>query len=44
MPIGDSKWMQRHRQISAKDLEPTSWRFARLKTHGLVMFKGVSDK
>jgi 2',3'-cyclic-nucleotide 2'-phosphodiesterase/3'-nucleotidase len=28
------RWLQRHRQITAKDLEPTSWRFAPVKTHG----------
>ena len=39
-----AKWLQRHRQISANDLEPTSWKFARLKTHGPVVFKSASDK
>jgi len=39
-----AKWLQRHRPIRAKDLEPTSWKFARLKTHGPVVFKGASDK
>jgi len=39
-----ARWLQRHHQISTKDLEPTSWKFARLKTHGPVVFKGASDK
>jgi 2',3'-cyclic-nucleotide 2'-phosphodiesterase/3'-nucleotidase len=39
-----AQWLQRHHQISAKDLEPTSWNFASLKTHGPVVFKGASDK
>jgi 2',3'-cyclic-nucleotide 2'-phosphodiesterase/3'-nucleotidase len=39
-----AKWLKQHRKISAKDLEPTSWKFARLKTHGPVVFKGASDK
>jgi hypothetical protein len=38
------KWLQRRWQISTKDLEPTSWKFARLKTQGPVVFKGASDK
>ncbi|GAB2538092.1 bifunctional 2',3'-cyclic-nucleotide 2'-phosphodiesterase/3'-nucleotidase [Rhodanobacter koreensis] len=39
-----AKWLEQHRTISAKDLEPTSWKFARLKTQGPVVFKGASDK
>lgn len=39
-----AKWLQHHRQISASDLEPTSWHFAPLKTHGPVVFKGAADK
>ena len=39
-----AKWLERHRTISAKDLEPTSWKFARLKTRGPVVFKGASSK
>ncbi|OOG59382.1 bifunctional 2',3'-cyclic-nucleotide 2'-phosphodiesterase/3'-nucleotidase [Rhodanobacter sp. C03] len=39
-----AKWLEQHRTIGAKDLEPTSWKFARLKTHGPVVFKGASDK
>jgi 2',3'-cyclic-nucleotide 2'-phosphodiesterase/3'-nucleotidase len=39
-----AQWLQRHKQISAKDLEPTSWQFAPLKTHGLVVFNAASGK
>ncbi|OOG43483.1 bifunctional 2',3'-cyclic-nucleotide 2'-phosphodiesterase/3'-nucleotidase [Rhodanobacter sp. C05] len=39
-----AKWLEQHRTVSAKDLEPTSWKFARLKTHGQVVFKSASDK
>jgi 2',3'-cyclic-nucleotide 2'-phosphodiesterase / 3'-nucleotidase len=39
-----AKWLEQHQTIGAKDLEPTSWKFARLKTHGPVVFKGASDK
>jgi 2',3'-cyclic-nucleotide 2'-phosphodiesterase/3'-nucleotidase len=39
-----AKWLQRQRQIDTKNLEPTSWRFAPLKTHGPVVFTGASDK
>ncbi|OOG62881.1 2',3'-cyclic-nucleotide 2'-phosphodiesterase [Rhodanobacter sp. B04] len=39
-----AKWLERHRTIGAKDLEPTSWKFARLKTRGPVVFKGAGDK
>ncbi|MGH8158906.1 MAG: bifunctional 2',3'-cyclic-nucleotide 2'-phosphodiesterase/3'-nucleotidase [Rhodanobacter sp.] len=39
-----ARWLQRHRQISASDLEPTSWRFAPLKTHSAVTFKGAAGK
>ena len=38
------RWLQQHRQISAKDLEPTSWRFAPLKTHGTIVFEGAAGK
>ena len=39
-----AKWLEQHRMIGAKDLEPTSWKFARVKTHGPVVFKGASNK
>ena len=38
------RWLQRHRQITAKDLEPTSWRFAPMKTHGAIVFDGAAGK
>ncbi|HEY9131389.1 MAG TPA: bifunctional 2',3'-cyclic-nucleotide 2'-phosphodiesterase/3'-nucleotidase [Dyella sp.] len=39
-----AKWLASHQHIAAKDLEPTSWRFAPLKTRGPVVFKGATDK
>jgi 2',3'-cyclic-nucleotide 2'-phosphodiesterase/3'-nucleotidase len=39
-----AKWLQHHQRIDAKDLEPTSWKFAPLKTHGPVVFTGSSGK
>ena len=39
-----AQWLQYHQQLSAKDLEPTSWRFAPLKSHGTIVFKGASGK
>lgn len=39
-----AKWLERQQQIGAKDLEPTSWRFAPLKTRGPVVFTGASNK
>ena len=39
-----AKWLQRHQQVGAKDLESTSWHFAPLKTHGVIVFKGASGK
>jgi len=39
-----ARWLQRHQQLGTKDLEPTSWRFAPLKTHGTIVFKGASGK
>jgi 2',3'-cyclic-nucleotide 2'-phosphodiesterase/3'-nucleotidase len=39
-----AKWLERHKQIGAKDLEPTSWKFAPLKTHGPVVFTAASGK
>jgi 2',3'-cyclic-nucleotide 2'-phosphodiesterase/3'-nucleotidase len=39
-----AKWLERHKQIGAKDLEPTSWKFAPLKTRGPVVFTGASGK
>ena len=39
-----AKWLERLKQIGAKDLEPTSWRFAPLNTRGPVVFTGASGK
>lgn len=39
-----AKWLENHRQIGAKDLEPTSWKFAPLKTRGPVVFTAASGK
>ena len=39
-----AKWLERHKQIGAKELEPTSWKFAPLKTRGPVVFTGASGK
>jgi 2',3'-cyclic-nucleotide 2'-phosphodiesterase / 3'-nucleotidase len=39
-----AKWLQRRHQIGTGDLEPTSWKFAPLKTHGPVVFTAASDK
>ncbi|MDE2154367.1 MAG: bifunctional 2',3'-cyclic-nucleotide 2'-phosphodiesterase/3'-nucleotidase [Xanthomonadaceae bacterium] len=39
-----AQWLQRHRHLGAADLEPTSWRFAPLKTHAAVVFTGASSK
>jgi 2',3'-cyclic-nucleotide 2'-phosphodiesterase/3'-nucleotidase len=39
-----AKWIERKKRIGAKDLAPTSWNFAPLKTHGPVVFTSASDK
>lgn len=39
-----AKWLERHQQIGTKDLEPTSWTFAPLKTRGPVVFTAASGK
>ena len=39
-----AQWLQRHRQINTRDLEPTAWHFAPLKTHGSVVFTAASGK
>ncbi|KZC43716.1 bifunctional metallophosphatase/5'-nucleotidase, partial [Rhodanobacter sp. FW510-R12] len=39
-----AKWLERHKRIGAKDLEPTSWQFAPLKTRGPVVFTDASGK
>jgi 2',3'-cyclic-nucleotide 2'-phosphodiesterase/3'-nucleotidase len=39
-----AQWLQRHHRLDSKDLEPTSWKFAPLKTHGPVTFTAASGK
>jgi 2',3'-cyclic-nucleotide 2'-phosphodiesterase / 3'-nucleotidase len=39
-----ANWLQKHPSLSAKDLPRASWHFARLKTHGPVVFTSASDK
>jgi 2',3'-cyclic-nucleotide 2'-phosphodiesterase/3'-nucleotidase len=39
-----AKWLESRKQISAKDLEPTSWNFAPMKTRGPVVFTDASGK
>lgn len=39
-----AKWLERHQRIGAKELEPTSWKFAPLKTSGPVVFTDASGK
>jgi len=39
-----AKWLERQRTLDAKDLPKTSWRFAPVKTRGLVVFKGAAGK
>lgn len=39
-----AKWIERKKHIGASDLEPTSWHFAPLKTHGPVVFSGAANK
>ena len=39
-----ARWLQRHRDIVARDLPARSWRFAPLKTAGPVVFTSASGK
>jgi len=39
-----ANWLKRQHIIEAKDLPPTSWHFAPIKTHGEVVFKGAVGK
>ena len=39
-----ARWIQAHPMLNAHDLPPPSWRFARIKTHGPVVFITASDK
>ncbi|TPG47680.1 bifunctional 2',3'-cyclic-nucleotide 2'-phosphodiesterase/3'-nucleotidase [Rhodanobacter glycinis] len=38
------QWLERQKTIGIKNLEPTSWQFAPLKTRGPVVFTGASGK
>ena len=39
-----AKWLEGQKTIGARNLEPTSWQFAPLKTRGPVVFTGASGK
>lgn len=39
-----ARWLQKHPSLSTNDLPHASWHFARLKTHGPVVFSSASDK
>ena len=39
-----ARWLRDRRQITAQDLEPTSWSFAPLKTRGPVTFTGAANQ
>lgn len=39
-----ARWLRDRRQITAQDLEPTSWSFAPLQTRGPVTFTGAANK
>ena len=39
-----ARWLERQRHLGAGDLEPTSWRFAPVKTRGPVVFRGAAGK
>ena len=39
-----ARWLQRRHLIGSGDLEPTSWKFAPLKTRGPVVFTAASGK
>ena len=39
-----ARWLQRHREIGARDLPARSWRFATLKVAGPVVFTSASGK
>ncbi|GFZ86640.1 bifunctional metallophosphatase/5'-nucleotidase [Dyella caseinilytica] len=39
-----ARWLQKHPSLVAKDLPRASWHFAKLKTHGPVVFTSASDK
>ncbi|HEX7816487.1 bifunctional 2',3'-cyclic-nucleotide 2'-phosphodiesterase/3'-nucleotidase [Dyella sp.] len=39
-----ARWLQQHKTIERKDLEATSWHFAPLKMHGVVVFRTAANK
>ncbi len=39
-----ASWLERQKQIGTNNLEPASWRFAPLKTRGLVTFTAAANK
>jgi 2',3'-cyclic-nucleotide 2'-phosphodiesterase / 3'-nucleotidase len=39
-----AQWLQQHPSLGTKDLPRASWHFAKLKTHGPVVFTSASDK
>lgn len=39
-----ARWLQAHPSLGAKDMPQASWHFARLKTHGPVVFTAASNK
>jgi 2',3'-cyclic-nucleotide 2'-phosphodiesterase / 3'-nucleotidase len=39
-----ARWLQKHPSLGNKDLPHASWHFAKLKTHGPVIFTSASDK
>ena len=39
-----ARWLQQHREITARELPARSWRFAPLKTAGPVLFTSASGK
>ena len=39
-----AKWIEGRQQIGTGDLEPTSWNFAPLKTHGPIVFTAAANK
>ncbi|MBE1159575.1 bifunctional 2',3'-cyclic-nucleotide 2'-phosphodiesterase/3'-nucleotidase [Dyella acidiphila] len=39
-----AQWLQKHPSLDSKDVPAASWHFARLKTHGPVVFTSAGDK
>jgi 2',3'-cyclic-nucleotide 2'-phosphodiesterase/3'-nucleotidase len=38
------RWIERTKSLARDSVEPTSWRFARLKTHGDIVITSAADK